>query len=170
MNSSPSLGYPTTPTNSPGRTPRSVHSQTQTVRGEMSTSNKSPRSQLSPLPPMPPMPQLSQAQMSQVQMNQSAQAIQVMQAMQQQVRAQQAQIQAMSQQAQMQNNMRHQTQMPQMPQMNHQMSPKAMPTQAQQIDQMSRWLASNCFEVPTPSALHGVPINRSPMRRDGLIF
>jgi len=167
MNSSPSLGYPTTPTNSPGRTPRSVHSQTQTVRGEMSTSNKSPRSQLSPLPPMPPMPQLSQAQMSQVQMNQSAQAIQVMQAMQQQVRAQQAQIQAMSQQAQMQNNMRNNMHH-QQTQMNHQMSPKAMPTQAQQIDQMSRWLASNCFEVATPSALHGVPINRSPMRRDGL--
>jgi len=44
----------------------------------------------------------------------------------------------------------------------------AMPTQAQQIDQISRWLASNCFEVPTPQSLHGVPINRSPMRRNGL--
>ena len=43
-----------------------------------------------------------------------------------------------------------------------------MPTHTQQIDQISRWLASNTFEVPTPSSLHGVPINRSQMRRDGL--
>jgi len=39
----------------------------------------------------------------------------------------------------------------------------AMPTQAQQIYQISRALASNCFEVPTPQSQHGVPINRSPM-------
>jgi len=114
------------------------HSQTQTVRGEMPN-----KSALSPLPPIPPMPQLSQAQMSQVQMN--------LQAMQQQ-----AQIQAMSQQ----------TQIRQMNQGAVSNTNKAMSTQ--QIDQMSRLLASNCFVVPTPSALHGVPINRSTMRRDGL--
>lgn len=113
------------------------------------------------------MPQLSQAQMSQVQMNQSAQALQVMQAMQQQVRAQQAQIQAMSQQAQIRNNLNSMNQ-PMPNQMGNANKAMPMPTQAQQIDQMSRWLASNCFEVPTPSALHGVPINRSTMRRDGL--
>jgi len=47
----------------------------------------------------------------------------------------------------------------------------AMPTQAtqqQQIDQISRWLASNCFVVPTPSKMHGVPLNRSQVRNDGL--
>jgi len=42
------------------------------------------------------------------------------------------------------------------------------PTHTQQIDQISRWLASNTFEVPTPSSLHGVPINRSQMRNGGL--
>jgi len=31
-----------------------------------------------------------------------------------------------------------------------------------------RWLASNCYEVSTPSALHGVRIHRSNMRSDGL--
>jgi len=36
------------------------------------------------------------------------------------------------------------------------------------LEQIWRWLASNCFEVGVPSALHGVHINRSPMRRDGL--
>lgn len=41
-------------------------------------------------------------------------------------------------------------------------------SQVQGMDQIWRWLAANCFEVCTPSTLHGVPINRSPTRRDGL--
>jgi len=31
-----------------------------------------------------------------------------------------------------------------------------------------RWLASNCYEVYTPYALHGMPIHRSNIRSDGL--
>jgi len=63
-----------------------------------------------------------------------------------------------------------QTLMPSMktPQVGAAPTPAMLKQQQQRNDQISRWLAANCFEVSTPSALHGVPINRSSMRRDGL--
>jgi len=72
------------------------------------------------------------------------------------------QMQAMqARQAQVQMAQQQQMAMP-MPSM------PTMPTHTQQIDQISRWLASNALEVPMPSSLHGVPMNRSQTRRDAL--
>merc|ERR1712013_80827 len=78
----------------------------------------------------------------------------------------QAQSVQMSQAPTMQRQMGHHQQQQQQMHPQHQQAMHQMKQQQQQA--MQRWLASNCFEVQTPSALHGVPINRSPMRRDGL--
>jgi len=85
------------------------------------------------------------------------QQIQGMQAPQAQAQQQMQATQARPAQAQMAQQ--QQMAMPSVP---------TMPTHTQQIDQISRWLASNTFEVPMPSSLRGVPINRLRTRRDGL--